>query len=937
MITNAWNKILKTHFLHIIHTNKDICTKPAGFLKNFFATLVVAFFVFAGNLYSQNVTAMLRFDASNQDLPIQLLIDRNERADVASIRITAQEPSKFTSYQVNSDMLTIFPISDTQLEISCQADGKTCFTEPNVPIMAFISDNSTYDQSFEIEYLNRNGQAVYAETVGIKIPSDFPLPQPCNQTFLNLNTGGNLSPTQLDPNWKTAGGGPVYAVSQNYPVSDPIANWVNFNTYNGGPWNNDVTFERKICGTANTSGSLSLCVAADNIAKVYWNNVLITQTTNGVYGFMQFTCVTNQVVPVLAGTNVLKVVLTNKLGDMAFIIANASITTPVGNLGLSSDKCCDADTKARIYGRKIWDLNCNGRVDPGDTPQAGWTINLTDPAGATTTTVTDALGNYVFANLNPGNYTVSETMQAGWNPSSSVGPYNLYVGPSGSVMRDFLNCKPPKCEELFVPHEKNDECCNTSFSVSNANSAALQTLTYTVTGGVVNSITVSPCSPITTPVNLNGTTTGTLTFNTACTVANTLNFYVNATATNATGEVCITWSGTFIQNGQTFKCGTTTCIQCERMPKSCNSKLNVVPNVFGPVNTDYRTFTITNLKQPVSKIQSVDLKFINESVPHHIGGGLVVDANNRNWTFSNSGGPADAYTQIRLACTGSNAVHGTAANNTVAFNLGVDNTTVPLYTGTVHFMVIYCDGDTCEFDYQWAPIIKHDNSDYLKTNPGPPNSQVFGLEVTLPEGAQSFSVTLNDPLAKLIAVTAPAQNRGIDKKDIRRNVYSEGNTAMYQAIEGEESDVVGEKIPITVVYIPSENSGGQSLPVIIRYFDSDGREIGSGQVVIAVTKIWDDTELLTKLYSFGISLEIKPNPANSRAVVTLDLRNDEVLSITLNDLQGNEVSRILSETMVFKGTHEYTINNDQLTSGTYFIVTKTNDNRVVRTQLKIVR
>ncbi len=928
---------LEKSLLNINHISKDAYERPYWFLKKFYTTFFVVFLVFAGNLYSQNVTAMLRLDATNTDLPIQLLMEKNDRADIASIRITVQEPSKFASYQAGSDAISIFPLSDVSLEISCPADGKACFTEPNIIIASFMTDDATYDQSFKLEYLDRQGQSISEQIIGIKIPTGVQLVGPCSQSFLNLNTGGGLSPGNIDQNWKTAAGGPVYAISQNYPVSDPIANWVNFNPNDGGPWFTDVTFERKVCATANTSGYLTLCVAADNIAKVYWNNVLITQTTNGDYGFWQFTCVNNQLVPVLAGTNVLKVVLTNKYGSMGFIIANASLTTTVGNLGLSSDKCCDADMKGSINGKKIWDLNCNGKIDQGDSPQAGWTINITDPGGAVTSTVTDAMGNYTFSNLRPGNYTITETMQSGWNPSASSGPYNVYVAPNGSIMRDFLNCKPPRCIELFTPKEQNDECCNTSFSVSNANSTGLQSLSYVVSGGVVNSITVSPCTPITTPVNLNGTTTGTLTFNTACTVANTLNFYVNATATNATGEVCITWSGIFVQNGQTFKCGTTTCIQCERMPKSCNSKLNVVPNVFGTVNTDYRTFTITNMKQPVSTIQSVDLKFINESVPHHIGGGLIVDGNNRNWTFGNSGGPADAYTQVHLACSGSNAVHGNAANNTVAFNLGVDNTVVPLYTGTVHFMVIYCDGDTCEFDYNWAPIVKHDKSDYLKTNQGPTNSKMFGLDISLPEGGESFSITLKDPLAKIVAVTAPSQYRGIDKKDIRRNVFSEGNTAMYQVIEGEGSDAVITEVPITVVYIPSENSSGQSLPVIVRYFDSEGREIGSGQVIISVTKIWDAENQGSKTYNFGISLGMNPNPANSRAVIKLDLINDEFISLTLNDIEGREISKILDETMVFKGTHEYIINNDQLMSGTYFVVAKTRDNRIVRTQLKIVR
>ena len=68
-----------------------------------------------------------------------------------------------------------------------------------------------------------------------------------------------------------------------------------------------------------------------------------------------------------------------------------------------------------ISGEKFNDLNGDGMQEPGEPGLAGWTIDLFDSAGdLIATTVTDANGDYSFADLGPGTYTVEEVMQAGW-------------------------------------------------------------------------------------------------------------------------------------------------------------------------------------------------------------------------------------------------------------------------------------------------------------------------------------------------------------------------------------------------------------------------------------------------------------------------------------------------------------------------------------------
>jgi hypothetical protein len=78
-------------------------------------------------------------------------------------------------------------------------------------------------------------------------------------------------------------------------------------------------------------------------------------------------------------------------------------------------------------GDRVWfDTNNDGIQDAGEPGIAGVTLSITNADGsavtdvfgnAVTTTTTDANGNYVFADLPPGEYTVTVTPPSGMDPS----------------------------------------------------------------------------------------------------------------------------------------------------------------------------------------------------------------------------------------------------------------------------------------------------------------------------------------------------------------------------------------------------------------------------------------------------------------------------------------------------------------------------------------
>ncbi len=72
-----------------------------------------------------------------------------------------------------------------------------------------------------------------------------------------------------------------------------------------------------------------------------------------------------------------------------------------------------------ISGFCFQDKNSNGVKDSFETGLAGWTINLKKTDGSEITTTTESDGSYIFDQLSPGTYAVTEVLQSGWTQTAS--------------------------------------------------------------------------------------------------------------------------------------------------------------------------------------------------------------------------------------------------------------------------------------------------------------------------------------------------------------------------------------------------------------------------------------------------------------------------------------------------------------------------------------
>jgi hypothetical protein len=89
-----------------------------------------------------------------------------------------------------------------------------------------------------------------------------------------------------------------------------------------------------------------------------------------------------------------------------------------------------------ISGMKWNDVDGNSQKGAGEPGIPGWVIRLTDEAGGTYETTTDANGVYFFGSLGAGEYDVSEAQQIGWTQTFPLGGIHSVSLEAGENVQD---------------------------------------------------------------------------------------------------------------------------------------------------------------------------------------------------------------------------------------------------------------------------------------------------------------------------------------------------------------------------------------------------------------------------------------------------------------------------------------------------------------------
>jgi len=134
------------------------------------------------------------------------------------------------------------------------------------------------------------------------------------------------------------------------------------------------------------------------------------------------------------------------------ITNSVSVTSDIADPDSANNAVTEDTTVLQLTGaittHKFHDLNGNGILDAGEPGLSGWEIRLYTGSDcvppALTNGFTDASGNVTFSNLTPGDYSVSEMLQAGWQNTADL-CQDVTLAAGGSEVVKFGN------QEQFEP------------------------------------------------------------------------------------------------------------------------------------------------------------------------------------------------------------------------------------------------------------------------------------------------------------------------------------------------------------------------------------------------------------------------------------------------------------------------------------------------------
>lgn len=489
--------------------------------------------------------------------------------------------------------------------------------------------------------------------------------------------------------------------------------------------------------------------------------------------------------------------------------------------------------------------------------------------------------------------------------------------------------KPPTtgCDRFWLEGH-TDDCCRYTFTMSNANGAAVQSLQYnvlpiapsTTPSGTVQNITTSPCLPTSTvPGSLGGTTTGILNFNPTCTGASPTTVNISAASNLASGEVCIELIARIqTANGQTVICRDTVCFRCDRPALTRCDSMSVKPFPFNDLDLSGRTFTVYNLKSPASPICSVKIVVTPPpSGPGVNGGGLYVDGVWKSWPFGSSVG----YTEIK-------SVHGLPANNTVQFNLGIDYTIG--WVGNVSVTSYHCDGDSCEMKY--GPWVASKKDIILVGTPVDvaerDSLRVGRVSIDRKKGAsldiKHVKLSFTSGVGRIVAATpASAPCDGArdcdDGADRFESVSVNGRSIM---VTLEKASVKSDRVsvPITVLYTAT---GNRRPTMELIYFDSKSQEVGRDTVTVNGLALPDppggadhDGAMTGRLGA----LRAMPNPTTGLVELGFSVPRVSTVDLELTDALGRTIAKLVSGELLHVGEHMRTYDMTELPNGSYMAV-----------------
>ena len=397
---------------------------------------------------------------------------------------------------------------------------------------------------------------------------------------------------------------------------------------------------------------------------------------------------------------------------------------------------------------------------------------------------------------------------------------------------------------------------------------------------------------------------------------------VHASSTTPTGEICIELIAVLVRaDGTKIECRDTVCFHCDPAPTERCDSMNV--RAFPNLNQSTRTFTIYNVKAPVSPICSVHVDVVPPPGGSGLhGSNLVIDGVSHAWPA----GTSSNYTWITGA-------HGLPANSTVQFNLAVDYGIG--WVGNVTVTVYHCDGTTCTMEYGPWDAGKGRVIDIGTSTDVPDRGTLhmhtlnFSHDQAAGEHIRSIAVQYNDPVTELVAVTGATypcdagNNQGVNCNDMLQGVFVNGRSMMID-LRRDLDDPTNQIDPsVTVLY---RALGGENPTVDIIYYDENGQEVGHEQLDVTggdppgrIVSGLDGGDRGDRIAAMMGALTARPNPTSGRCDLGFTLPTAATVDLELIDARGNRIATVIQGERMAPGEHHRMVDMGAIASGTYLV------------------
>lgn len=208
------------------------------------------------------------------------------------------------------------------------------------------------------------------------------------------------------------------------------------------------------------------------------------------------------------------------------------------------------------------------------------------------------------------------------------------------------------------------------------------------------------------------------------------------------------------------------------------------------------------------------------------------------------------------------------------------------------------------------------------TNANKSNRAIANVMLKMPENIKLLAIGSN--LSDSVKLNAMAE---IDNSGQTTSSYLQITENTYQVRQDLAVDQVIKPIFITV-------SGGEgALDINFTTYDFDGTILSDGSVSLLTPLSVNNEDGKEQ----SMLMEIYPNPATNQFNINLGLVEDEVMNITLTDINGKEMMQIVNQSKMHFGDNIISINTTNLNTGTYIITARSVSGKTITSKLQITK